>query len=210
MLLTKKSIKSDWHGTASTGHHHWVRVYRTRMTLGLERCRLCGHTGTRRNPLTLDHIRPLSDSGSNHINNATVLCRSDNRAKDTKRLPLLSLAAEEARAPAEQRWSTLPLPLDDAAAALWREWAREGQCPSCVQLVRVTNAWDMAWTADTSNARARWLCKWEHAALILDALGACRCASARVSPRDRRRLPQYPTPSPEASAYLPRDTVRLA
>jgi len=181
MRLTKTSTKSDWHGTAATGSSHWVRVYRTRMTLGLERCRLCGHTGTRRNPLTLDHIRPHCDGGSGRMDNATILCQWDNKAKDTKHLPLLSLAAEEARAPAEQRWSTLPLPLDDAAAALWREWAREGQCPSCVQLVRVTNAWDMAWTADTSNARARWLGRWEHAALILDALRACRCASAHVA-----------------------------
>jgi hypothetical protein len=153
-----------------------------RMALGRERCRRCGHTGTPWNPLTLDHLRPISDGGSNHINNATILCRRDNQAKRDERLPLLSLTAEEARAPAEQRWSTLPLPLDDLAAVLWREWEGQGQCPACEQLVRVTHIRDMTRTMNTPNSIRRWLGRRDRAERILGALGACRCtASARAA-----------------------------
>ena len=177
MQLTKRT-KNNWRGTALTGSTHWVRVYRTRMALGREQCRRCGHTGTPRNPLTLDHLKPLCDGGSSSMDNATILCRRDNTAKDDERLPLLSLAAEEARAPEEQRWSTLPLSVNDAAAVLWFEWAGQGQCPSCELSDRVIHARDMVNSATSPNATAKWLQTRNRAEYIMGVLGVCRCASA--------------------------------
>ena len=41
-------------------------------------CVVCGHTGTEDNPLTADHIIPLSKGGTNDISNLRSLCRYHN------------------------------------------------------------------------------------------------------------------------------------
>lgn len=45
-------------------------------------CRVCGHTGSPNNPLTGDHIIPLSRGGARlDRDNAQCLCRNHNSAK---------------------------------------------------------------------------------------------------------------------------------
>lgn len=89
---------------------HWVRVYRARIALRLERCRGCnalpgGKGGTRR--FTLDHLVPASRGGTSAMANATILCEGCNTRKAAEDAPehWVSLAEEEAAAPPELRWS---------------------------------------------------------------------------------------------------------
>jgi 5-methylcytosine-specific restriction endonuclease McrA len=44
-------------------------------------CSSCGSPGTAANPLTIDHIIPLSRGGTNARENKTVLCYRCNRLK---------------------------------------------------------------------------------------------------------------------------------
>lgn len=92
---------------------HWVRVYKARIRLGLERCRLCGcpnEWGTAEQ-LTLDHIFPRSQGGTSLMENATILCADENgRKADQPAEYRISLAEEERRARPRHRWSQLPVP----------------------------------------------------------------------------------------------------
>lgn len=92
---------------------HWVRVYRARIRLGLEKCRLCGcvsEWGTERQ-LTLDHIWPRSKGGTSQMENATILCARCNNAKgDSLAVYRVSLAEEESRVRRRERWSTRSVP----------------------------------------------------------------------------------------------------
>lgn len=86
----------------------WRRVYKHRINHGLERCRWpgCG----RRDVLTFDHILPWSVRPGWSFDNTTILCRPHNVEKGDQEDPtgaLISLAAEEAAAPPEQRWSQI-------------------------------------------------------------------------------------------------------
>lgn len=93
---------------------HWVRVYRARIRLGLERCRVCGCVnawGTARQ-LTLDHIYPRALGGPSQMENATILCVTHNNLKAAgPGVYTVSLALEEAKAPRKQRWSQRPVPI---------------------------------------------------------------------------------------------------
>lgn len=99
---------SSWDKTA-----HWVRVYRARIRLGLEACRLCGVSnvwGTERQ-LTLDHIHPRSLGGPSLMENATILCLRCNNEKGSGPATFrTSLAMEELRAPRKYRWSQQAVP----------------------------------------------------------------------------------------------------
>jgi hypothetical protein len=92
---------------------HWVRVYRARIRLGLERCRICGVVndwGTE-NQLTLDHIHPRSRGGPSLMENATILCLKCNNAKgDGPAEHRESLWMEELRASRRYRWSQQAIP----------------------------------------------------------------------------------------------------
>lgn len=92
---------------------HWVRVYRARIRLGLELCRVCGTAnewGTGRQ-LTLDHIFPRSRGGTSLMENATILCLDcNNRKGDGQGEYTVSLWLEEQRAPRRQRWSQFQVP----------------------------------------------------------------------------------------------------
>jgi 5-methylcytosine-specific restriction endonuclease McrA len=48
-------------------------------------CAECGHTGSRANPLTADHVRPLIDGGRHELSNLQTLCRQHNSAKGAGR-----------------------------------------------------------------------------------------------------------------------------
>jgi hypothetical protein len=91
---------------------HWVRAYRARIRLGLERCRVCGCVnawGTDRQ-LSLDHIWPRSRGGTSQMENATILCVVENNKKaDGPGEYTVSLAQEEAMAPRQRRWSQRPV-----------------------------------------------------------------------------------------------------
>lgn len=92
---------------------HWVRVYRARIRLGLERCRQCrcvNEWGTGRQ-LTLDHIHPRARGGTSLMQNATILCADENNKKsDGPARIRVSLWLEELRAPRRERWSRFPVP----------------------------------------------------------------------------------------------------
>lgn len=92
---------------------HWVRVYRARIRLGLEICRVCGcrnEWGTGRQ-LTLDHIFPRSKGGTSLIFNATILCARCNCAKgDGPAKYRMSLYDEEQQMRRRQRPSLRPVP----------------------------------------------------------------------------------------------------
>ncbi len=94
-------------------HAHWVRVYRARIRLGLEKCRQCrcrNEWGTGRQ-LTLDHIHPRSRGGNSLMDNATILCADcNNRKSDGPARYRISLRAEELAAKRPQRWSERPVP----------------------------------------------------------------------------------------------------
>ena len=79
---------------------HWVKVYRARIRLGLEFCRICGvvnEWGTAAQ-LTLDHIHPRSQGGVSLIYNATILCADcNNRKGDSPAKYRVSLWDEEQR-----------------------------------------------------------------------------------------------------------------
>lgn len=98
----------SWDKTA-----HWVRVYRARIHLGLEFCRVCGTAnewGTGRQ-LTLDHIFPRSKGGTSQMENATILCLDcNNRKGDGPAQYRVSLWLEEQRAPRRRRWSQFQVP----------------------------------------------------------------------------------------------------
>lgn len=91
----------------------WVRVYRARIRLGLERCRLCGcrhKFGTDRQ-LTLDHIWPRSKGYGSEMANCTILCIVCNNAKAADApVHKVSLMAEEKAAPRAERWSLRGVP----------------------------------------------------------------------------------------------------
>lgn len=91
----------------------WVRVYKARIRLGLERCRVCGcvdEWGTSRQ-LTLDHIQPRSKGGTSLMQNATILCAGCNGDKaDGDAVYRVSLWTEERAAPRRARWSLQPVP----------------------------------------------------------------------------------------------------
>lgn len=48
------------------------------------RCLACGRKGTKRNPLTKDHVVPLSRGGTDDIENLQPLHRACNSAKGTR------------------------------------------------------------------------------------------------------------------------------
>lgn len=91
----------------------WVRVYRARIRLGLERCRLCGcrdRFGTDQQ-LTLDHILPRSLGGTSDMTNATILCVRENNEKANRIVRgMVSLWQEEAAVPRSRRWSLRGVP----------------------------------------------------------------------------------------------------
>jgi 5-methylcytosine-specific restriction endonuclease McrA len=47
-------------------------------------CAICGERGTRYDPLTIDHITPVRDGGTNHPTNLRVAHRSCNSRRGTK------------------------------------------------------------------------------------------------------------------------------
>jgi hypothetical protein len=75
------------------------------MRAGLESCRWCGTRDHPSNPLTLDHIVPISRGGRSTLDNLTILCSQCNTFKGDRTWALESLAEEEALAPPERRWS---------------------------------------------------------------------------------------------------------
>ena len=91
--------------------------YRWRIAQGLEHCRAlgCDYAGP---ALTFDHIHPRSAGGSINLANTAILCVPHQLAKADSTEPpwcdLPSLAAEEAAAPPERRWSELPVPPETA------------------------------------------------------------------------------------------------
>jgi hypothetical protein len=88
----------------------WSRIYRHRMSLGLEKCRWCkGKSGS--TVLTFDHIVPLCEGGSSAMHNVTIMCFGCNKGKANKPLAhrgVVSLRDEEAAAEPEFRWSQFP------------------------------------------------------------------------------------------------------
>jgi len=69
---------------------HWVRVYRARIALFLERCRNCGTLPGQKglkDILTLDHLVPRARGGTHAMSNATILCRGCNLRKADKPAP---------------------------------------------------------------------------------------------------------------------------
>lgn len=98
----KRGAGQKWCGKS------WARIYRHRMALGLEPCRWCqGRSGSPR--ITFDHIIPLVKGGSWAMTNVTIMCFPCNQGKGDKDRPkLVSLAAEEAAADPEFRWSQFP------------------------------------------------------------------------------------------------------
>jgi 5-methylcytosine-specific restriction endonuclease McrA len=57
-----------------------MRIAR-RMKAAQPWCTYCGTPATEGNPLTIDHIVPLSRGGTNQLSNLTVACARCNRAK---------------------------------------------------------------------------------------------------------------------------------
>lgn len=118
---------------------HWVRVYRARIRLGLERCRLCGARnkwGTAQQ-LTLDHIHPRSLGGPSLMENATILCAECNcRKSSSAAVYKTSLFVEEVKAPRSQRWSQFPVP--EVPRGPWDEVGASRQPP------RTLRAWRRA------------------------------------------------------------------
>ncbi|MGW9025150.1 HNH endonuclease [Streptomyces sp. NPDC055722] len=45
---------------------------------------MCGHWGSNANPLTADHVRPLSRGGTNEVVNLRTLCRSCNSSRGNR------------------------------------------------------------------------------------------------------------------------------
>lgn len=81
----------------------WWRVYKYRINHGLEHCRQCG----RRDALTFDHIEPYKLRPGWAFDNTTILCQPHNIAKHETPGTMPSLAAEEAAAPPNRRWSQI-------------------------------------------------------------------------------------------------------
>ncbi|MCF7552193.1 HNH endonuclease signature motif containing protein [Pseudonocardia sp. WMMC193] len=116
-----ESLRRRWKQTA------WGRLYRARMRAGLEPCRWCGARDHPSNPLTLDHIIPISADGDSSLDNLTILCEGCNTFKGGRTWALESLAQEEESAPPQRRW----------AERVSREvYQRRYPCPSCTRPVR--------------------------------------------------------------------------
>ena len=47
-------------------------------------CRVCGHTGSKANPLTADHVTPKAQGGTDERSNLQCLCRAHNSAKGAR------------------------------------------------------------------------------------------------------------------------------
>jgi 5-methylcytosine-specific restriction endonuclease McrA len=62
-------------------------------------CTSCGSPGTAANPLTIDHIVPLSKGGTNARENLMVLCYRCNRLKSDAIAPTVTTAPHEVDGP---------------------------------------------------------------------------------------------------------------
>lgn len=110
----------------------WWQVYRWRCEQGLEHCRGCGEQAIN---LTFDHLLPASMGGNPKFSNMTLLCPPCNNGKGVEiSFELISLAAEEASAPAERRWFEITRAHVEALQP-------HRKCPECLtwQIVRLDN-----------------------------------------------------------------------
>lgn len=124
-----KKSSSSRQGSAAR-QRHWVKVYKARISQGLEYCRQCK---SRSSDLTLGHIHPASNRGSYSMNNITILCLPCNRKQGIKAWTHLpSLALEESRAPYDQRWST---------RARWIALEVTWELPELLDLEDLTYGW---------------------------------------------------------------------
>lgn len=90
----------------NTSRVEWRRVYRARMDVGLEICRLC-----RLRPATrFGHLIADSAGGSLRMGNTTLSCGMCEQVQDNRTVHGRSLAVEEAAATPDRRWSQLGLP----------------------------------------------------------------------------------------------------
>jgi 5-methylcytosine-specific restriction endonuclease McrA len=71
--------KHTVNNTLRTGSR--ARKVAYRMKVEQPWCSYCGSPGTEKNPLTIDHIIPLSQGGTNARENLTVACYRCNRKK---------------------------------------------------------------------------------------------------------------------------------
>lgn len=61
----------------------WQRMSRAQIAREPQ-CRICGHRGSRSNPLTADHVLPLAAGGRSEFSNLQTLCRAHNSAKGAR------------------------------------------------------------------------------------------------------------------------------
>ena len=63
---------------------HTDREWRALCEAYGRKCLCCGHSGTRHNPITRDHVIPVRWGGSDEIGNIQPLCKSCNSRKKDK------------------------------------------------------------------------------------------------------------------------------
>lgn len=70
--------------TTARGYGHRWQQRSNAVRTASPACQTCGTTGSKQNPLTVDHITPKAAGGDDHRANLRTLCRRCNSAKGTR------------------------------------------------------------------------------------------------------------------------------
>jgi 5-methylcytosine-specific restriction enzyme A len=60
------------------------RRNRAKLLARAQHCEFCGTAGDKQNPLTADHLTPVSRGGTNNLDNLRPLCRSCNSRRGNR------------------------------------------------------------------------------------------------------------------------------
>jgi 5-methylcytosine-specific restriction protein A len=67
--------------TTARGYGSEWRKLRAQVIAASPACAICGHTGSKDNPLSVDHILPRSQGGTDALSNLRVLCLRHNQLR---------------------------------------------------------------------------------------------------------------------------------
>jgi 5-methylcytosine-specific restriction endonuclease McrA len=74
---------ASWHPACDTRPPYdaeWARIAKEQVRREPQ-CRKCGHTGSKDNPLSADHVIPRARGGTSDASNLQTLCRRHNSEK---------------------------------------------------------------------------------------------------------------------------------
>lgn len=89
--------REPWTGTRKRSSRPWARKRRRILQHDHYRCQPCKRQGKRTKATEVDHIKPLSQGGTDDDNNLESVCRDCHRTKTQKEARLGRLMAEQRR-----------------------------------------------------------------------------------------------------------------